>query len=119
MARKINRVGIPEEKKIQEFCEIPEEQIIPPAEDIVTETQTKVMIVETGKIPYSSDDSVLYKVQVIHPSLRRRAEPNTNAEVLGLITDKGIYDIYKEEFAWGQLKDKSWIMLQFCHKIKE
>ena len=122
MARKNYRVGVPEEKKppvIEEVCEIPKEQIIPPAEDVTVETQVKIMEVETGKIPYSPEDPVLYKVRVTHPSLRRRAEPSKNAEVLGLITDMGIYEIYKEESEWGQLKDKSWIMLSFTKKIKE
>lgn len=53
----------------------------------------------------------LYKVQVTHPSLRRRANPSTDSEVLGLITDKGIYEIFNEVPGWGQLKDNSWIML--------
>lgn len=122
MARRNYRVGIPEEKKplvTEEACEIPEEQIIPPAENVVTETQVKVMEVETGKIPYTSEDLVLYSVRVTHPSLRRRAEPNTNSEVLGLITDMGTYKIYKEESEWGQLHDKSWIMLKFTQRIRE
>ena len=63
--------------------------------------------------------TVLYKVQVTHPSLRRRAEPSTDSEVLGLITDMGEYEIFAEVGGWGKLKDNSWIMLQFCHKIKE
>lgn len=113
MARKNYRVGVPNEVKI------PEIEVIPPTEDVSTETQTKIMEVEVGKIPYSPEDSILYNVRVTHPSLRRRAEPNTNAEVLGLITDMGTYGIYKEEFEWGQLQDKSWIMLSFTQRIHE
>lgn len=122
MARRNYRVGIPEEKNspvTEEACEIPEEQIIPPVENVVTETQTEVMEVETDKIPDASEDPVLYSVRVTHPSLRRRAEPNTNSEVLGLITDRGTYKIYKEEPGWGQLHDKSWIMLKFTQRIYE
>ncbi len=120
MARKNYRVGVPEEKKtpiVEEVCEIPEEQIIPPAEDVTVKTQTKIMEVEVGKVPYAPEAPVLYTVRVTHPSLRRRAEPNTSAEILGLITDMGTYDIYKEEYEWGQLKDKSWIMLRFTRKV--
>lgn len=60
----------------------------------------------------------LYKVQVTHPSLRKRAEPDTGSEILGYITDQGVYDIYAEINGWGQIYDKSWIMLQFTQKIK-
>lgn len=120
MARKNYRVGVPEEKKppvvTEEKCEIPKEQIIPPAEDVTVKPQVKVMEVATGKIPYSPEDPILYNVRVTHPSLRRRAEPNDKAEILGLITDMGTYGIYKEEFEWGQLQDKSWIMLRFTKK---
>jgi len=112
MARKNYRVGVPNEVKI------PEIEVIPPAEDVSTETQTKIMEVEVGKIPYSPNDPILYKVRVTHPSLRRRAEPNDKAEIVGFITDMGIYDIYKEEMEWGQLQDKSWIMLRFCRKVE-
>lgn len=114
MARKNYRVGVPEE------VNIPEEEIIPPAENVSVETQTKVIEVEAGKVPYSPvEDLVLYQVRVTHPSLRRRSEPSTSSEVMGLITDMGIYDIYSEELGWGQLQDKSWIMLSFCKKIKK
>lgn len=121
MARRNYRVGVPEEKKspviTEEKCEIPEEQIIPPAEDVTVKPQVKIMEVATEKIPYSSEDPILYNVRVTHPSLRRRAEPNNQAEILGLITDMGTYGIYMEESEWGQLQDKSWIMLKFTQRI--
>lgn len=61
---------------------------------------------------------ILYQVKVIHPSLRRRVEPSSNANALGTITDQGIYNIIKEQGGWGQLEDKSWIMLVYTEKIK-
>ena len=60
----------------------------------------------------------LYKVQVNHPSLRKRAAPSAEAEVLDYITDRGVYEIYEEVDGWGRLYDDSWIMLQFTFKIR-
>lgn len=60
----------------------------------------------------------LYKVKVTHPSLRMRQVPSLNGEVEGLITDKGIYDIYEEANGWGQLDNNYWIMLQYTRKIE-
>lgn len=93
---------------------------IKPAEDTTVKTQVKVMEVSTEPMPKPVIKTpALYKVQVTHPSLRRRAEPSTDSEVLGLITDKGEYEIFAEVGGWGKLKDSSWIMLQFCRRIKE
>ena len=58
-----------------------------------------------------------YKVKVTHPSLRMRQAPSTDAEILGLITDQGEYEIFETEGGWGQLQDGSWIMLSFTEKI--
>ena len=60
----------------------------------------------------------LYKVQVNHASLRKRAEPSLDAEIIGHITDRGVYEIYEEVDGWGRLYDDSWIMLQFTFKIR-
>lgn len=54
-----------------------------------------------------------YKVKVTHPSLRRRRAPNLQAEVTGLITDEGYYEIFDEVNGWGQLEDGDWIMLSY------
>ena len=58
----------------------------------------------------------LFEVQVIHPSLRRRSAPKIAENVVGIITDMGIYKIYDERDGWGQLEDGSWIMLQYTKK---
>jgi len=91
-----------------------------PVEDTIVEAQAEVAEVNTEPMPKPVIETLaLYKVQVTHPSLRRRAEPSIDGEILGLITDKGEYEIFAEVGGWGRLKDNSWIMLQFCHKIKE
>ena len=59
----------------------------------------------------------LYSVQVNHPSLRRRAQPNINSPVVGLITDNNVYDIFELQGEWGRLNDGSWIMLSFTKKV--
>ena len=57
----------------------------------------------------------LYKVRVTHSSLRKRAEPSVNGQILGIISDKGEYYIYEEQDGWGQLDDGSWIMLKYTN----
>ena len=54
-----------------------------------------------------------YKVKVLHPSLRIRRAPNTQAEVVGLITDQGIYTILDEVNGWGMIDENKWIMLSY------
>lgn len=61
----------------------------------------------------------LFSVKVIHPSLRRRSTPEIAENVVGVITDRGIYEIYNVNGDWGQLQDNSWIMLQYTEKISE
>lgn len=58
-------------------------------------------------------------VQVIHPSLRRRNAPNYDAEVVGLIQDQGIYNIYEVKDIWGKLEDNTWISLEFTKNLKK
>ena len=62
--------------------------------------------------------SPIFTVKVTHPSLRVRCAPTGNAEVVGLITDGGIYDIFAVDGEWGQLADGNWIMLTFTAKQK-
>lgn len=114
MPRRRLKVDIPKDPTPVITCE---EIVIPPKEDITIETQTKIVDIPKGPVEYTSKDEPLYQVQVTHYSLRRRQFPDINSMVLGLITDQGIYDIYKVESGWGQLKDKSWIMLQYTRKI--
>lgn len=54
-----------------------------------------------------------YNVKVMHPSLRIRRAPNTQAEVVGLITDQGIYTILDEANGWGMIGENKWIMLSY------
>ena len=58
----------------------------------------------------------LYKVKIIHSSLRKRNAPSIDAPVTGIISDEGIYIICNEQDGWGQLQDGSWIMLQYTQK---
>lgn len=60
-----------------------------------------------------------FKVQVDHPSLRRRRAPSINSETVGYITDKGLYNVYLVDNGWGRLEDGSWIMLQYTTRIKK
>ena len=58
-----------------------------------------------------------FKVKVTHPSLRKRKAPNLSGEVVDLITDQGIYEIFDENNGWGQLEDGNWIMLSYTEIV--
>lgn len=77
---------------------------------VIEEPQKEEVIIEEVHKP-------LYQVKVTHPSLRKRNGPFLNATQIGLITDKGTYDIYAQESNWGQLEDNAWICLDFTTKI--
>ena len=72
----------------------------------------------TLEVPTLQKKEGLYKVKIMHPSLRMRNNPNLNSEVKGLITDQGIYMIYEEQNGWGKLENNTWIMLEYTRKIK-
>lgn len=57
----------------------------------------------------------IMKVKVTHPCLRRRNAPNGN--IVGVITDRGQYDIFEERDGWGRLSDNTWIMLKFTNRL--
>lgn len=78
----------------------------------------KKYISQTPKQPEPEILEPIYKVSVNYPRLRKRSEPSFNSMEIGLITDKGVYDIYKEDGIWGQLEDKSWIDLEFTIRQK-
>ena len=59
-----------------------------------------------------------FKVKVNHPSLRMRRAPDAGAEVVGLITDQSIYDIFETLGGWGKLDNGAWIMLQYTQQIR-
>ena len=94
MARRPQRIGLPEEMKAEVEVEV--------------KTET----------PIAPELKPIYKVQVLHPSLRRRAGPSVDNDVLGTITNQGIFEVYAQQNGWAQLKDGSWIMLSYCNKIK-
>lgn len=81
--------------------------------------EEKVMAIEEVEFKENKQPTALYSVKVTHPSLRRRSEPEVADNIVGLISDKGIYNIYAEVGGWGKLEDGSWIMLQFTNKISE
>ena len=59
-----------------------------------------------------------FKVKITCSQLRRRRAPNLQAEVVSIINDQGIYDIYNEVNGWGQLDDGNWIMLSYTQIIE-
>ena len=81
--------------------------------------EEKVVAIEEVESKENKQPVALYSVKVTHPSLRRRSEPEVADNIVGLISDKGIYNIYAEVGGWGKLEDGSWIMLQFTKKISE
>lgn len=83
------------------------------------EYKDKVEEVNEPVTIFSQEILPLFSVKVIHPSLRRRSTPEIAENVVGVITDRGIYEIYKVNGDWGQLQDNSWIMLQYTEKISE
>lgn len=98
MSRKNNRQKM-EEKPVDYLDELMNTPII-------EEPTEEIKIDEIIKKP-------TYKVKVIHPSLRIRRAPNTQAEVVGLITDQGIYTILDEVNGWGMIGENKWIMLSY------
>lgn len=55
----------------------------------------------------------LYKVKITHPALRVRRAPNTQAEIIDVIRDEGIYEILDEVNGWGKIDENKWIMLSY------
>lgn len=80
-----------------------------PKEEIAPEIEIKEEI--------KPEKDFLYKVKVMHPSLRMRRAPNTQAEVYDLIKDQGIYEIVDEVNGWGKLKNGCWIMLSYTQIV--
>ena len=88
-------------------------------EEIVIEPQAEeeIVIEKEAELEEKEQPIALYSVKVIHPSLRRRSAPEAKDNVVGLISDQGVYDIYAEVGGWGKLEDDTWIMLQYTEKI--
>lgn len=93
--------------------ETPEEVIMEP------KIQEEVIIEQEVGLEENEQPVILYSVKVTHPCLRRRSAPEVKNNIVGLISDQGIYDIYAEVGGWGKLEDGTWIMLQYTEKISE
>ena len=106
MSRKNNRQKV-EEKPVDYLDELVNTSITQPIE----EPKVAEVIVEEPVIDKS------YNVKVIHPSLRIRRAPNTQAEIVGLITDQGTYKILDEANGWGMIGENKWIMLSYTQII--
>lgn len=71
----------------------------------------------------SGETSVLYLVKVTAKSLNIRTGPGINTEIVGCITDSGVYTIVETRpgpgaSAWGKLKSGAgWISLDYTTKI--
>lgn len=97
MARKPQRLGVPEEE-------------VPKVEEVLN---------LAPEIEIKDEIKTLYKVKVTHPSLRRRSAPSIQADIIDVITDEGVYNVTEESDGWAHLSDGGWIMLQFCQKIEK
>jgi hypothetical protein len=111
MARK-NRQK-PEEKPMDFLDTFNMEQEKEEKVEAISEIAPKIEIKEEIK----PERDFLYKIKVIHPSLRMRRAPNTQADVYDLITDQGIYTIVDEANGWGQLENGYWIMLSYTEIV--
>ena len=59
-----------------------------------------------------------YRVKVTASALNYRKGPGTNYDVIGTITNKGIYTIVEERNGWGKLKSGAgWISLKYTEKL--
>jgi len=60
----------------------------------------------------------LYTVKVTAGALNIRKGPGTNYAAMGVIKDKGKYDIIEEKNGWGKLKkNNGWISLKYTKKV--
>lgn len=107
---------MPEVIEVQEdvpaIVQVEEVSIEEPVEILAEEP----IVVDDVKEPEVQRPFPIYVVRVIHPNLRRRAAPSLKADVLGFITDRGLYDVFAEENGWGRLEDGSWILLELTEK---
>lgn len=90
-------------------------------EEIIMESKVEeeAIIEQEVKLEEKEQPVALYSVKITHPCLRRRSAPEVKNNIVGLISDQGIYDIYSETDGWGKLEDDTWIMLQYTEKISK
>lgn len=89
-------------------------------DEIIIEPSIEEAVIEKEEVLEEKEQPIaLYSVKVIHPSLRRRSTPEVNDNnIVGLISNYGIYKIYAEVGGWGKLEDDTWIMLQYTEKVQ-
>ena len=84
---------------------------------------TKYLTVVHPKTVPIPDTFTAYRVKVIADCLNIRKSAGTNTEIVGCITDHGVYTIVKEELGlgaslWGKLKSGvGWISLDYVKKL--
>lgn len=89
-------------------------------EEIIMEPKVEGEVIEQEvELEEKEQPVALYSVKITHPCLRRRSAPEVKNNIVGLISDQGIYDIYSEIGGWGKLEDGTWIMLQYTEKISK
>ena len=72
----------------------------------------------THKINSNTNNKLNYKVKVTADALNYRKGPGTNYDVIGTITNKGIYTIVEEKNGWGKLKSGiGWINLKYTVRV--
>ena len=100
----------------KQYYRRPKTSIKIPETDVIKKTE----IIDGEEVQvHILDPQYLYKVRVIHSSLRKRSGPSIDAAIVGIISDNGEYYIYHEQDGWGQLDDGNWIMLQYTKQIHE
>lgn len=83
---------------------IEEEEILEPTKN------KKKFVPEPIDLPIEEDG---FDVIVIKAPLRKRSEPDTNAEVVGKLELNEKVHCTEDFYGWGHLEDGSWIMLKF------
>jgi len=82
-----------------------------------------LMVINTPTNIIKLENKYPYKVKVTASSLNIRHNAGTNSNIVGCITDKGVYTIIDEKNApgassWGKLKSGiGWISLDFAKKL--
>ena len=87
--------------------ETPEEVIMEP------KVEEEVIIEQEVELEEKEKSVALYSVKVTHSCLRCRSAPEVKNNIVGLISDQGIYDIYSGMDGWGKFEDDTWIIIQY------
>ena len=90
--------------EVVETVLFPEETII----EEITQEAPAPQVEEIVEMPV--EPAPLYKVRICHPLKQYRDAPKISANVIGLITDQGVYDVYEENEDWIKLDNGYWTM---------